>query len=181
MGLAMVLHPEVIRLARRMKKPSAHLYPHNILGHDRWTFMIGTTLGKVESLKDVLVLYRQHESQVTSAWRTKRSRFFHQIHVLRTTSRTEGLQVPARFAEWADILEDFSHENAEFAKRARAASLFYRQQARMYGLRTQCYDPDRLARLRALARLAGTGCYFSKQRGGLGVSGFVADAIKIIL
>jgi glycosyltransferase involved in cell wall biosynthesis len=180
-GHAMVIHSDMVHVAERVRRPSAILYSNNILGHDWLLPIIAAALGKVEMISDELVLYRQHAAQATHEFRAGREGLLHRIDLLRTTFKAEALRVPERFAELADIFDEFSREELEYAARASAASAFYRRQARMYGTRADCYGPNRLGRLRVLAKLAATGCYFSKQRGGLGLSGFVADVIKVVL
>lgn len=68
-GFAVVFRRELLQLADNRDRPGClfGLTNGSIMAHDSWIWLLAATTGKVAQIKDVLALYRQHETNTVGA------------------------------------------------------------------------------------------------------------------
>lgn len=151
-----------------------------IVTHDRWIYVLATSIGKVAYLPQPLALYRRHDANV--------SQFTPPVPLI------HGLKDPgnaAEFVEQAEVVEQVARfldrcpqaGPAASAGPVALASKVYHRQAGMFSARAQLCRPGvrRRERLSCFVRMVWSGAYRVHSRGGLGWRAGLKDAARVFL
>ncbi|MFT3913271.1 MAG: glycosyltransferase [Anaeromyxobacteraceae bacterium] len=146
--------------------------------HDRWVFVLASTLGVVAYVPDVLALYRRHDANTSQF--TERPPLNEEL----TDSRFEDQF--RHQAETITRIADYLERNSSSAsicepRDVREAAEMYRRQAKwLYGRALLCSrtSPGSLRAGRVAAMILG-GAYTSHRRGGLGWRAGLKDLLRV--
>jgi glycosyltransferase involved in cell wall biosynthesis len=159
---------------------SDNIVPTNPLAHDRWIGFLASSLGKVVTIAEPLVDYRQHPS----------NQFGHKQTALEIA---KGMltETPDRLARHRDISADraellmrvaIENDNLVVATAALKANEYWKRLAALFDLRVGLYESDAFKyRLRLMRDLIGFGAYETYVNGGLGRKVFPKDLVLGLL
>jgi len=148
------------------------------MAHDQWFFFLGSALGSIAYVDELLVRYRQHGNN-TYGWSAP-SRLSGIAQHLWPSLHGRAEQYAALemgAGRRADILGELARSSAgEWQARASAGARKYRALARLYGERQRIYGSTTLRdRAAAFRRLLASDGYRGKHRWGLGARALVTD------
>ena len=163
-GLAMVFRRELRDLLDPRHRPPDPLRRSERMAHDTWYLLVASIFGKIATIAEPLVLYRQHGRNAYGAG------------LGRATSADRN---PFDSAEAHATRARYCHEVADFLAAqhgpARAVA-HYGKLARQYDARTELYGaPSAASRLAAFLRLAADGGYALTLRGRMGLPALAKD------
>ena len=151
---------------------------------DEWIYHVGTLLGAVIILDDILGVWRRHGATVTDGVQALGQR----------ESATDNLNCALHSGAGAyEFRVRLADSRGDFAARTvalpdgtsvtttPAAVEYFRRMSRMYRDRVHLHDPTsgRLDRLRTFLRLAAHRAYRSRDRGGLGAKAVLKDGFTV--
>ncbi len=151
---------------------------------DEWIFYLGTLMGTVVFVPEILGVWRRHNSATTSNLESI-------THVNSTAHRWHlalhsGGEAYAYQAEVTDTRADFAARSLPSPSGTTVTPVdgvidFYRAMSRMFRRRVHLHDPksSRLQRLLTFAKMAGQNDYRSRNRGGLGAKAALKDVFTI--
>lgn len=112
---------------------------HTPMAHDQWIFMMASALGKVSYLRDALVDYRQHETNLYGMEFRPQSRWQRLTQKLKEFSDYGHLELAfSRIAQVLAAAAGYPME-AKLARRACEAATLYQAVASAYGERNAAY------------------------------------------
>lgn len=187
-GFAMVFRSDLLALRSAVRFPTGSYYEGNIYAHDRYIHFLATIFGTTVQISEPLVYYRRHTSAVSveiTNPRVFRKRNFIEhavlrLRSLRTKAKEDTFAWRRRFEELADILAENAFGDPILARRAREASIMYRDRATLFAERGKLYSDKRSDRIDGFAKLIRGSAYRSRNSGGLGAPGFVSDVMKLV-
>lgn len=143
--------------------------------HDEWIYFIATALGSTRFASEVLLHYRQHGANVFGAPGRARPRY---------SGAPEDYRFLAeRAIERSAFLAELANSASFGSDRYLRAAAYYRGLAAQWETRASVYSPQAGigTRLGRFARLAATGGYRARTRGGFGLRSFLKDAIGSVI
>jgi len=177
-GMSMVFASRVLRAVDPALRPRSH-YRDAAMHHDEWIYVLARAFTSVAYVADPLALYRQHSANVTGADRGARQRLDEAVD----TGWAYYGRRREQALELASLFERTATAGGEFSARAAEAARWYRDQATRLERRLVVYEPQAAAsrRIKRIVRLAASGGYGPRRRGGFGARGFVRDALLVAL
>ena len=142
--------------------------------HDEWTYFIATALGSTHFASEVLGYYRQHGGNVFGAPGRQ----------LRYSGAPEDYRfLKERAIERSAFFEGLAKVNTVRRDRCESAAAYYRTLAARLEARASVYSPQAgiARRFGRFARLAATGGYRPRTRGGFGLPSLLKDGIGSIV
>ncbi len=175
-GMSMVFSTRLLQVVDPALRPRSH-YHEAAMHHDEWIYVLARALASIAYVAEPLALYRQHDANVTGADGGARQRLGELVQAGWTYYGRRRQQA----LELARIFDDLAASSPERRGPAAEAARWYREQAARLTRRLIVYEPDAAAtrRLMRLVRLALSGGYGSRRRGGFGARGLVRDAAMI--
>lgn len=175
-GMSMVFASRLLRSVDPVRRPRSH-YREAPMHHDEWVYVLARALGSVAFVAEPLALYRQHGDNVTGADRGARQR----VEEVVGTGWSYYGRRREQALELARVFDELASSGGENADRAAEAARWYRDQAARLDRRLVLYEPQTAAprRFARLLRLAASGGYGSRRRGGFGARGMARDAVMI--
>lgn len=142
--------------------------------HDEWTYFIATALGATHFASEVLVYYRQHGGNVFGAPGR---------HVRYSGAPEDYRFLKERAIERSAFFEELASVDSVRCDRYVSAAAYYRTLAALLEARASVYSSHAgiARRLGRFARLAATGGYRPRRRGGFGLRSFLKDGIGSIV
>ena len=170
-GFTMVVRREVLQLANNADRPS------QLYGHDFWVWFLAASMGRVATIADVLVQYRQHQSNVCGA-----PQQFTPVHKLKTSIAVPDYDT---MAEYELTCSRIVSELAERAPRLWRPAILkssrkLAKRAKLHRVRMRIYRKESTFPRRALVftRLLFSGGYWpDRTRTRLGVRAGVKDML----
>jgi glycosyltransferase involved in cell wall biosynthesis len=151
------------------------------LAHDQWISFLASSLGKVVTIAEPLVDYRQHPS----------NQFGHKRTPALEIAKGILTETPDRLARLRDISADraellmrvaIENDNIVVATAALRANEYWERLAALYDLRVRLYESDAFKyRIRLMRDLIGFGAYETYVNGGLGRKAFPKDLVLGLL
>jgi glycosyltransferase involved in cell wall biosynthesis len=177
-GMAMMFTRDLLEIADWKARPRSHSVDGELCLHDEWIHVLAQVCGNIVFLPDELVLYRQHESNVTGAPRSRAAELLLNVGGAYYRGRSEQSR------EWADVLASASERNPDPTRRALLArgSAFFGRLA--LGLRARADVHARCSRGRRLVALAHAlagRAYAARSEGGSGLRGLCRDLVLVAL
>lgn len=163
-GLTLVFRRELARIVPPARRPAEPGMPDRLLTHDTWFLLVASIFGRVATIDEDLVLYRQHGANASGA------------DALTAPSRENR---PAAIAGAHHARSRYCREVADMLMglpNLEDAIVAYERLARQYATRAAIYDePSLLSRARAFADLARQGGYAFSLRGRMGLPAVARD------
>jgi glycosyltransferase involved in cell wall biosynthesis len=147
------------------------------MAHDQWFFFLSSVLGSIAYVKEPLVYYRQHDSNVVGAGDREHFSDSVRLSFLNFSMRYAHLEECAR--QCANIL-DLAKErwNGTWHARASIAATKYQQLAQHYADRRTLYTATETGRrLLAFINILSSGGYSSNDRYRFGPKSLAKDAL----
>jgi glycosyltransferase involved in cell wall biosynthesis len=152
-GMAMVFRRELLDLFDFADRPHSRFDPTRPMLHDEWTLFTAGVVGTVALIDEPLVLYRQHEDNLTGWVRRDRQRTLE-------PALDDYRRAYEHCAACADYLERAHAGDHQTATRVAAGAAHYREAADNWRLRLSLYGAHRrLTRARIIGRLVAAGAY----------------------
>ena len=142
--------------------------------HDEWTYFVATALGATHFASEVLVYYRQHGGNVFGAPGR---------HLRYSGAPDDYRFLKDRATERSAFFEKLASVDTVRRDRYESAAAYYRTLAARLEARASVYSSQAgiARRLGRFARLAATGGYRPRTRGGFGLPSLLKDAIGSIV
>jgi hypothetical protein len=139
--------------------------------HDEWVLFLAGIAGPIQLIADPLVLYRQHEDNL-SGW-------FERKRLMTLRPLVDDYQAAATYTSaCASFLETARVEDPGLVDRVRVGALQYRRLAERWSLRANLYSTrSRARRAWAVARLFSQRAYGSRTSGGFGPRALGKDLV----
>lgn len=174
-GFAMVVSKSLlISVAPELRPDSWVGNTNSPLPHDLWAYFLARNLGSVSFIRDVLVQYRQHASNVCGAGKTGVRNTVSLARQADSNTYIEKQAQCVRYSAYlrsiADSLSDAQRQHCE------RSAQWYEQLAAAFESRVVLYDAK--SGLQKAARFGAnalSGRYRSRHRGGLGYKSLVKD------
>jgi glycosyltransferase involved in cell wall biosynthesis len=161
-GMAMVFRRSLLDRADPARRPSSRYVRDGQMLHDEWVLFLAGVVGPIHLIADPLVLYRQHEDNV-SGWfgRERRATLEPQMEDYRAAAE--------HTAEYARFLSALQVKEPGLAARIEAGARHYRHLADRWELRMALYGKSgRRARARLFGQLVAARAYGPRLAGGFG-------------
>ncbi|HKU26536.1 MAG TPA: glycosyltransferase [Candidatus Sulfotelmatobacter sp.] len=130
-GFSMLMRREMVDLADSRDRH------HLLKSHDKWFCLLVANAGRLATLSDVLVWYRQHDRNVFGVPRRQES-----LPAIRSYAGAHDYTVEADAAQYcALVLERVAERFPERARLVERGALRFRYRSRLHRLRTQMYQP----------------------------------------
>jgi len=160
-GFSMVFRSELLQLATKIPPPCHTLSIGNNadpMGHDSWLWFVGTTIGRVATISENLVLYRQHDKNTLGAPADTSLRRKLQL-AIGNTQYSDLAKLETEYAEKALLI----HAILPLQKNVYASSAAenFLRRAAFHRLRSKIYDSSTTftGRCRAFSKLLWLGAY----------------------
>lgn len=167
-GFAMLIRKDLLQVAHLPDRPP------KISGHDQWLWVLATSIARVATLAEPLVLYRQHQGNVFGAG-------LHQgaAQQARNILRTLDYDALADAEmESSRAILRAAEQSAQFAESLRAVARKIARRSEFHHLRTAIYRPDStlFRRMASFGQILLRGGYLPSRSGtGLGPRAAVKD------
>ncbi|MFZ5659349.1 MAG: glycosyltransferase family 2 protein [Pseudomonadota bacterium] len=163
------------------RPPDRHNKDAPPMGHDGWIYVLANVLGKIAYLPEPLVRYRQHDANDTGAPAAS-GKVALQRALMAGYAQQQWLADVA--ACYVASMEGLARQHpGPLGERFLEGAAAYRDMWRRLAARAELYRPDLGAARKAarLLRLAGSGGYGARDRGGLGARSLLKDTAFIML
>jgi glycosyltransferase involved in cell wall biosynthesis len=178
-GMAMVFRRELLEIADWRERPRSHSVDDGACFHDEWIHVLAQVCGSIVFLPDELVLYRQHEANVTGAPGGGGATEL-MLNVAGTYYRRRAEQS----RQWEKLLDSAARHQQDKAlsERLVRGSVFFGRVSSGLQSRAAVHESaSRRPRLVALALAVKHRAYGSRREGGSGLRGLARDVVLIVL
>jgi hypothetical protein len=169
--MAMVFRRDLLDELDPLERPASRYMPGTRMLHDEWVLFAAGTLGSIALIPDALLLYRQHEHNISGWYQRRRDIGFE-------PATGDYSAAAAYYAACASYLDSAHSEDPAVAARIAAAGAHYRRASANWRLRLALYAArDRRTRARILRQLLATGAYGPRTAGAFGRAALGKDAL----
>lgn len=177
-GFTQCVSAELIRNYSWQIRPNDFHYPGKMQAHDKWTYLLANSLGRVAYIEESLALYRRHEETVTGSYsNTIRGR----LADAKGRGASHYVMMSKISHEYANILSLFVKSEFDDAKLMSAIKYY---QFLSHGLewRAKLHSAAGLnEKFPAFLRLLQSGAYGNSIGNGLGFKAFLKDFIALTI
>jgi hypothetical protein len=132
LGFAMLIRRSLLQITTPAHRP------HKIAGHDQWFWLLAASIGKIATIAEPLVLYRQHQGNVFGAG--KRAGTGSQArNIVRTTDYEKLADTEL---DCSNALFEIAEQNPQFAGSLQATARMIARRSQLHRTRTAIYRKD---------------------------------------
>lgn len=172
-GFTQCVSAELIRNYPWRARPHDFNYPNKIQAHDKWTYFLANSLGRIAYINESLALYRRHDETVTGDYRTS---FLGWTKGVRAADARHYAMLSDIAAEYVNTLSEILPHDESNSQKSISAIAYYRRLSNNLRLRAQLHAKERLKiRFSAFMQLCRMDAYRCVNGKGLGLKAFLKD------
>lgn len=176
-GFTQCVSAELIRNYSGQIRPNDFHYPGKMQAHDKWTYLLANSLGRVVYIEESLALYRRHEETVTGSYlNTFRGR----LEEAKSRGSVHYMMMSKISHEYATTLSLFVKNEFDNAN-LKSAIKYYQFLSLGLEMRAKLHSTAGLyEKFPAFLRLLQSGAYGNSIGNGFGFKAFLKDFIMLI-
>jgi len=180
-GFSLVVDGALLRLADFGRRPPSRDLDGHAMDFDEWLYLLAWAVGRIGFVRDPLVQYRQHGSNVfgvsAPGWRGR-------LRVLLAEDFATHVGLAAAARAYADFFEQAAADRSQeddVRRRLSAAARHWRGYEQLARRRDALYEAKRFTtRTVRLSGLVAERAYRNRERGGLGRSALLRDLREVV-
>lgn len=173
-GFTEVFRRDLLDLVDVRDRPRDNIEEQYLLAHDRWVYVLGTSLGRTALISEPLALYRQHETNASG--HLAQNTLYDRIRAITATSLRSHV-VHIEVAEHiARLMSRIAAGSSPYAEAAGRAAEHWSRVGYLQTIRHDIYGGERwFDRARMFARMVGENGYGAARVSGIGGKAMLKD------
>lgn len=177
-GFTQCVSAELLRNYPWQIRPRDFNYPERMQAHDKWTYLLANSLGRIAYIKESLALYRRHNGTVTGDYRTS---FLGWAKGVRAADAHHYAVLSDIAAEYANLLSEILPQDESNSQKSILAIAYYKKLSNNLKLRAQLHFEESVKiRLSTFMQLCQMDAYRCINGKGLGWKAFIKDIAALV-